>query len=55
MTSFEFDIVRACSNRLGEGPLVSCRLGWRSKENSGTTSLSREIIPGDKTSLVELG
>ena len=32
MTSFEFDIVRACSNRLGEGPLVSCRHAWNHPE-----------------------
>ena len=52
MTSLEFDMVKACSKRLGEGPLVSCKLGWRSKEKPGLTSFSREIIPGGNFSVL---
>ena len=52
MTSLEFDMVKACNKRLGEGPLVSCKLGWRSKEKPGLTSFSREIIPGDNFSVL---
>ena len=48
ITSFELDMVTACSRRLGEGPAVSVKLGWRSKEYVRCISQSRGRSPSGK-------
>ena len=45
LPSLEFDIVRACKIKLGDGPVWHNRSGWSSKLKVRTGSQSRGMIP----------